>query len=414
METDVPRSAPNVSDLSPPNEASAQSDNTSPPPSSSLPSPRVPTVPNLNVAPSIAKLQVPSFLQPRPRDENRASFPTQANSNTDTGQCGLQKKSSRLFFQMPQLSTPKRSAVTSGQSITPPSTPRNQTPSVLPNGSGTRQRLASSQRRPAAQIQMPTLLTPSRMRLAPFSQPNSDTVTPSQERSARFLETPKPSLQIKVPAMVQLSRPPSTCTVRPTSEATADVQPQSHVGGSCNSTAVTYTSPPTTSPTTLQASSLQETCTVEKSSRAEAIQEYTQDDDKLAPVENEGEVPNPSAPFETDPGDQPSAVYIPEVATPKTLHQMEGEIINANSTAGGVEASQSDQQAFSQQDANQLNLPVSQEMSELQADNSQGQAEEVSMFGTDLYQQQDGQVRVHEVLKNTAATSSKIYMEYVQ
>ena len=156
-------------------------------------------------------IQTPLSLQPR----NIANAGTSINSATHQQQLqqantqrGQQTKVSRFLLEMPQLSIPCSRPVTN----TTPATPRAQISITRPS---VQQHSASSQantkqRRVVTQLQMPSLAlhTPSRPKLPTTSTSHSTMVsTPNQNHGTSRTATSKPSLQIRMPSQIELSRP---------------------------------------------------------------------------------------------------------------------------------------------------------------------------------------------------------------
>jgi hypothetical protein len=131
--------------------------------------------------------------------------------NTQRGQ--QRKKASRFLLEMPQLSMPRPRPVTS----TIPANPRPQVLITRPNMEQQQQQqytaspqaTAKTNQRRVAQLQMPSLRTPSRPKLPTTStvvHHAATTVTGSNQSQNTSLNVSKPSLQISMPAQVEPSR----------------------------------------------------------------------------------------------------------------------------------------------------------------------------------------------------------------
>ena len=202
------------------------------------------------IAPSARKTQMSSFsLQPRGianNDESTDSEDQQqqqqtGNQNNHSTQNRQQRKVSRFLLEVPQLNRPQRS--TTNHSTAPVVTPsRPQLPSILIPRVSVQQQPASNPRRVTPEIQMPTLVAPSRPKLHTITQPNAVS-TPSRDLSTPLPAALKPSLQIRKPAQIELTRPTASSVNKPAAQA----QPLSNVLQQTND--LLQPPPPSPSPT---------------------------------------------------------------------------------------------------------------------------------------------------------------------
>ncbi len=143
--------------------------------------------------------------------------PSQQQQQVGNPQRGQQrKKASRFLLEMPQLSMPRPRPVTS----TTPANPRAQVSITRPNmeqhsqqqqHTASPQATAKTNQRRVAQLQMPSIRTPSRPKLPTTSTVHvvhhaATTVTSPNQSQNTSLNVSKPSLQISMPAQVEPSR----------------------------------------------------------------------------------------------------------------------------------------------------------------------------------------------------------------
>lgn len=144
-------------------------------------------------------IQTPLSLQP---PNTTANLPTQEAGSNATTPRGQQKKASRFLLEMPQLSMPRPRPVTN----TTPANPRAQVTITRPTSLS--QVVASTNQRRVAQLQMPSLHTPSRPKLPTTSTIHHTAIgSTSSHIYNTSLTVSKPSLQISKPAQVELTRP---------------------------------------------------------------------------------------------------------------------------------------------------------------------------------------------------------------
>ena len=151
----------------------------------------------------------------------------QAGSNTSTPR-GQQKKTSRFLLEIPQLSKPRPRPVTN-------TTPANQRAQVSITRPNIQQHTAPSvgntntNQRRVTQLQMPSLHTPSRPKLPTTSSCTIHHTTKASMSDPQSQNTPltvsKPSLQVRMPAQVEL---PRSIAHQAMNKNTAQTQPGSN------------------------------------------------------------------------------------------------------------------------------------------------------------------------------------------
>ena len=162
--------------------------------------------------PTPLSLQSPTFANTSTTANNSTQQQQQVVNNTSTQRGQQKRKASRFWLEMPQLSMPRPRPVTN----TTPANPQAQVSIIRPNIEQPKQHTASLQatakinQRRVAQLQMPSLHTPSRPKPPMTSAVvyhAATIVTSSNQGQNTSLTVSKPSLQISMPAQVEQSRP---------------------------------------------------------------------------------------------------------------------------------------------------------------------------------------------------------------
>ena len=159
-------------------------------------------------------LQSPTFANTSTTANNSTQQQQQVVNNTSTQRGQQKKKASRFLLEMPQLSMPRPRPVTN----TTPANPQAQVSITRLNFEQPQQHTASPQatakttQRRVAQLQMPSLHTPSRPKPPVTSAlihhaATIPVVTSSNQGQNTSLTVSKPSLQISMPAQIEQSKP---------------------------------------------------------------------------------------------------------------------------------------------------------------------------------------------------------------
>ena len=405
MDTEAP---PTASDLPPPAGVSSKSDMYYQLPRQQISNSNkfAPSIlPNRDTTPLTAKSQASLFLQPhrvavQPAKDQQAAVVV--NSDLHGGQ---QKKAARFVLEMPTLSLTQR--LIGNQSGAPVATRAlMSTPTVARTSTSLQPTYTLSNPRRSTQIQMPTLHTPKPKLPSLAGTRHISIATPSHTPATA---TPKPSLQIKLPSQVELSRP----LAKPVGQTVAQqaqtgnaralykdtVQPippppPTTTQDSTNTVSFRAVSPPkaveaeanSTYATSPQASQEMQVHVVENSHRSkgyssQGIEGCGLDPNRVA----EADVPNlPNAPNVNIPDMQiqePRPLTTPIQQAPGTSGAND---INVNTSvpAGNVEMAEP---IYSESSFNNFNAPPHDQ--EMEANNNQNPEGAYPMYGGEMYQQ---------------------------